>query len=386
MIGAQGLSLPGFVLSGGSAMGHGVNRTGNQPVVRSDPGSTISTTPLSSTAATNSTAATPAPDLIAPTTPPPIDALTVATTATPDVTGAGDRPASSATYVKQPGATARLDLKNWQPAQRTEPQPTAGDLLTGSGTRMRTRPGPELATWLRGTTLGSDEGGPADYAAMTPAEQVNAFVALAMQHKCIGDPSLVAQRIQQRWGEQAPQVFALVETLYQTRHLLNKDDLTCWCNGLSGPGPGGEGYATMLQDAVDMVQAGHDIYVERSPDGLGDIVDASAQVTYQHKRVAGNTLGKSLKKAVEQIRGFTSIDGVAIPGAPTGHLCVAQIDARNNPNFSSKSDADWAMQVSQIQLGDKRERFEIQILLDDRMLVFDREQRLTHVVQAGANP
>jgi len=354
-------------------MGHHVHRTAQPPVPRTDAGPTTSTTSVPATPTTPST------------TPATAAALVVSTSA-PDVTGANNRPASSPAYVKQPGATARLDLQSWQPAQRVELQPSSNDLLTGASTRMRTRPGPELSTWLRGQTLGNDEGGPANYAALSASEQVDAFVGVATQHACLGDPTSVAQRIQQRWGEQAPQVFALVETLYRTRHLLNKDDLTCWCNGLSGPGAAGEGYATMLQDAVDMVQAGHDIYVERCPDGLGDIVDASAQVTYQHKRVAGGTLGKSLKKAVEQIRGFTNVDGVAFAGAPTGHLCVAQIDARNNPNYSSRSDVELATQISQIQLGDKRDKFEIQILLDDRMLVFDREQRLTSVVQAGANP
>lgn len=353
-------------------MGHRVHRTGQPPVVRINAGPTTATTSITIAPSPASASAT-------------ADALTIAGSA-PDVTGASERPASAATYVKQPGATARLDLRDWKPDQRVEPQADSRDLLTGDGTRMRTRPGPELSSWLRGATLGSDEGGPADYGAMSAAEQVTAFVSLATQHASIGDPTIVAQRIQQRWGDQAAQVFALVETLYQSRHLLNKDDLTCWCNGLSGPGPGGEGYATMLQDAVDMVQAGHDIYVERSPDGLGDIVDASAQVTYQHKRVAGGTLGKSLKKAVEQIRGFTSSDGVAFAGAPTGHLCVAQIDLRNNVNYSSRSDVELATQISQLQLGDKRDQFEIQLLLDDRMLVFDREQRLTSVVQAGANP
>jgi len=192
-----------------------------------------------------------------------------------------------------------------------------------------------------------------------------------------------AKHIIERWGAQADQIFEHLHTLAHDSHLLNKDDLNLWFHGLYGPGAAGEGYVTMLLDAVDLVQAGHDVCIELCPEGNGDIIDMTLGITYQHKRVTGRRIRNALQKAAKQLAGFVARDGTRIEGAPPGHRGIVQLDARGNANFSSCSDEELAALVAEPHLTLSPSLYEIQLVLDDRMLVFDRDQKLAKVVHQG---
>ena len=156
---------------------------------------------------------------------------------------------------------------------------------------------------------------------------------------------------------------------------MNPDALKSWYMGMASNNIAADGYATMLQDAVDLVEAGHKIYIERHPEGLGDIVDVTERIAYQHKRVAGKSAGEHVKKAIKQLAGFDEV-----PGAPDGFRGVAQIDVRNNKNYARHTNEKFQTMMRELSLGDTSRLDEVQIVLDDRMLVFDDKGELRREV------
>lgn len=184
-------------------------------------------------------------------------------------------------------------------------------------------------------------------------------------------PQKTARRIMESWPEKSEVAFAKLVLLARSEHVKNRCELKSWLNGMAGPRPASEGYATMLTDAVDLVEAGHDIYLEEHPEGLGDIIDITARVTYQHKRVSGKRLKEHIEKACEQLEGFTASDGQQLPGAPPSHKGVVQIDLRYNPNFNTEADVRRAMPRGVAQHFERVD--EIQVVLEDELLRFNTD-------------
>ncbi|MDP2341426.1 MAG: LOG family protein [Deltaproteobacteria bacterium] len=184
-----------------------------------------------------------------------------------------------------------------------------------------------------------------------------------------------ALAIAARWTPHQEVVFQRFTELATSKHLQNPDALKSWLQGASAPGAPGDGYCTMLGDAWDLVSAGHKIAVEEHAQGLGDLIDLSERVVYQHKRVLSRHLAPALKKAAEQLKGFTSSTGDKIEGAPPGMKGVVHLDLRNNGHFNHLDDATIAARVATMSFPKDRVDV-ITLLLDDRVLQFDKDGKL----------
>ncbi len=170
-----------------------------------------------------------------------------------------------------------------------------------------------------------------------------------------------AGRIADRWAPNAEVVFRRLIEVATSTHLQNPDAIKIWIEGLCAPGAAGDGFCTMLGDAWDLVGAGHRIALEEHARGTGDIIDLDENVVYQHKRVLAPNFAEALKKAASQLL-----------GAPDGMRGVAHLDVRNNPAANRKTDEEIGAQVKAMTLS--RERLDVvSILLDDRLLRFDRD-------------
>lgn len=166
-----------------------------------------------------------------------------------------------------------------------------------------------------------------------------------------------------RWQPHHEEVFRRLVELTTSSHLQNPDAMRVWIEGLGAPGAAGDGFCTMLGDAWDLVSAGHRIAIEEHAQGTGDIIDLDERVVYQHKRVLSPHLGPALKKAASQLL-----------GAPPGMAGIAHLDLRNNAALNALSDDAIRLCVAEVVSGPKyaATRLErIQLLLDDRLLVFD---------------
>lgn len=186
-------------------------------------------------------------------------------------------------------------------------------------------------------------------------------------------PFEVARAVLARWGPASDVVFDRLSYLCRAEGLMNPDALKTWMTGISGDGGAGDGFATMVLDACDLLAAGHRIYVEEHPEGNGDVVDATAKVVYQHKRVSSGRLKENLKHACAQLAGSANARG-----APPGYQGVVQLDLRANPRFASLTDAQLADRVASMSV-DASRLDRVQLLLDDRVLFFDRSLKLVHV-------
>lgn len=169
--------------------------------------------------------------------------------------------------------------------------------------------------------------------------------------------------ISARWQPHQEVVFRRLIELATSQHLQNPDAVKIWMEGVCAPGAAGDGFATMLGDAWDLVSAGHRIAIEEHANGSGDIIDLDEAVVYQHQRVLSPHIAPALKKAAEQL-----LD------APPGMRGVVHLDLRNNPGLNAISDDEIGQRVAQVAAGKtfataRLDR--IQLLLDNRLLAFD---------------
>ncbi len=205
------------------------------------------------------------------------------------------------------------------------------------------------------------------------------FLYFAAPYSAYRRPAIVARRVLDRWGEKSEALFERLNILARSRGLTNPDALKSWTMGIASRDMAAEGFAVMIYDAVDLLEAGHDIALEQVPTGdkgggNGDILDLTERVAYQHKRVSGRSLGQHIKKAVRQLCGW---DGT--PGAPPGFRGVAQIDVRSNHHYGRFSDQMLEELVGDLDL-ERTDRVDrIQVLLDDRMLIFGPDLKLQKV-------
>lgn len=348
---------------------------------------------------------------------------------------------SQARSVSQPGATAQLDLANWSTSEPGDSQASvgqadeplyveAGPLHVPSSTPLQTRFGKGLSLWMKGDVVGEnikrprrreEEGAARAFLAKTVSpktiETFNqrnvyagdasvalrdgitedevlslldagaghhgiAFLIEAKDTSTYRPTTTTLRRLLHRWGPDTELVAERFVALARSERVKNPEELKSWYMGAGTKDIAADGYATMLNDAVDLIEAGHEIVLEEMPKGmpagLGDIIDLTEKVVYQHKRVAGKGIGGNIKKAVKQLAGFNDV-----LGAPEGFFGVAQIDARNNKHFSDTSDDDFKEIVSSLHLSQTPNFDELQIVLDDRMLVFDSSKKLVRVAREG---
>ena len=182
-----------------------------------------------------------------------------------------------------------------------------------------------------------------------------------------------ALAIAARWSPQQEVVFQRFTELAMSKHLHNPDALKSWLQGVAAPGAAGDGYCTMLGDAWDLVSAGHQVALEEHAQGVGDLIDLSESVVYQHKRVLSAHLGPALSKAAEQLRGFSS-GAHTTPGAPPKMKGVVHLDLRNNGHFNQLDDVAIAARIGSMSFPNERVD-EITLLLDNRLLRFDKFAR-----------
>jgi predicted Rossmann-fold nucleotide-binding protein len=298
-----------------------------------------------------------------------------------------------------------------------------GRVIAGSRTRMATPPGPTLSSWMIGEVhegvheLSPGYGGRGreddeiinrnlkgrarelvDERSLPPAylgwalrgrvgrdelarlikkgagPEAIAFLYFAAPYTAYRRPSVIARRVLDRWGDKAEALFERINILARSRGLTNPDALKSWTMGIASRDLAAEGFAVMIYDAVDLVEAGHEIALERGAGGNGDILDLTEKVAYQHKRVGGRSLGQHIKKAVKQLCGWNNT-----PGAPEGYRGVAQIDARSNHHYGRFSDKMLEDLVGDLELETTERVDRIQVLLDDRMLIFGPDLKLKQV-------
>jgi uncharacterized protein (TIGR00730 family) len=176
-----------------------------------------------------------------------------------------------------------------------------------------------------------------------------------------------------RWGTNAETLFDRFSYLVRSEDLMNPEALRTWIQGALAEGVPGAGMATMTLDAVDLLRIGHKIWIEEHPLGFGDIVDETTKTVYQHKRVLGSRLSPSLREACDQLAGTGREKA-----APPGYAGVAHMDLRGNPSWNARTDEDICKSVADTKL-DPARLDRVQVLLDDRLLVFDRDKKLVEV-------
>lgn len=298
-----------------------------------------------------------------------------------------------------------------------------GRVIAGSRTRMATPPGPTLSSWMIGEVkegvhelspaypgrgredkevvdrnlkgearrLARERSLPLPYLGWALRGRVGrdelsrlikqgagpeaiAFLYFAAPYSAYRRPSVIARRVIDRWGDKAEALFERLNILSRSRGLTNPDALKSWTMGIASRDLAAEGFAVMIYDAVDLVEAGHDIALEQGAGGNGDILDLTEKIAYQHKRVGGRSLGQHIKKAIKQLCGWKGTSG-----APDGFKGVAQIDVRDNHHYGRFSDQMIAQLVGDLEVKSTERVDRIQVLLDDRMLIFGPDLKLRDV-------
>jgi hypothetical protein len=82
----------------------------------------------------------------------------------------------------------------------------------------------------------------------------------------------------QRWAPHAGVVFQRLVDLSTSAHLTNPDGLKVWLEGLRASSQAGDVFAARLNDAWDLVSAGHRIAVEETAMGVAELIDLLAGV------------------------------------------------------------------------------------------------------------
>ena len=211
--------------------------------------------------------------------------------------------------------------------------------------------------------------------------QTMAFLHYAQPYFAYRKLDQITKGILVRWGDKAEVAFEKLNQLCRSDRLKNPEELKSWFMGMASKNIAADGYATMIDDAVDLIEAGHDIFIEETPKGweppgLGDILDLTENIAYQHKRVVGSGLDSNIAKAIKQLAGFKDV-----AAAPEGFKGVAQIDARDNDKWVDVDDDFIAFYVQTMNLGDTSRLDEVQVVFDDRMLVFGSSGKLDHIVR-----
>jgi uncharacterized protein (TIGR00730 family) len=197
------------------------------------------------------------------------------------------------------------------------------------------------------------------------------FLAEAAPYCHYMTPIETALALLDRWGPAAEQMAAQLAFLATSTALMNPDALKVALNGVVAPGAPGEGFATVIVDAAQLAAAGHKIYLEEHPGGLGDLIDATEKVAYQTKRVTSSHLGHAMSCAIRQLTGSVT----TLP-APAGFKAVVQLDARKNRSLAGLSDAHIIAQLAQVPIGPELRVDEVHVRLDGRTLVLDRARSL----------
>jgi uncharacterized protein (TIGR00730 family) len=308
----------------------------------------------------------------------------------------------------KPGQTAFV------PVAEGSASSTTTAVFEGPRATMLTPPGRALASWLVGGPRGGNEIAPG--VAYDPAasrgvvtQQLPPFVVDVLDRRGVDarhvawaldhgvTPARVQQLLQQgagpeafrflwaaaplaayrsiddtalgigaRWAPHAELVFARLVELATSKHLTNPDALKVWLEGLTAPASTGDAFAARLNDAWDLVSAGHRIAVEETAHGVADLIDLDERVAYAHGRTTSAHLVPALQLAARTLSG----DGTAArPGAPPGLLGVVHLDLRANPHARALDDRALRALVDDARLGGRVNR--VQLLLDDRVVAVD---------------
>jgi hypothetical protein len=316
------------------------------------------------------------------------------------------------------GALTKPGDKPFVPVDDAGVAATSTPVFEGPRATMLTPPGRALASWLQGSPRGGNEvaRGVAYDAAVSRAavtQQLPAFVvdvldgrgvdvrhvAWALDHGVT--PARVQELLQQgagpeafrflwagapiaayrsvddtalalgkRWAPHAELVFARLVELATSKHLTNPDALKVWLEGLTTPASAGDAFAARLNDAWDLVSAGHRIAVEETARGVADVIDLDENVAYAHARTTSAELVPALRLAARTLNGDGSAER---PGAPAGMTGVVHLDLRANRHANALDDGALGALVADAGLGGRVDR--VQLLLDDRVVSVDARGR-----------
>jgi uncharacterized protein (TIGR00730 family) len=172
--------------------------------------------------------------------------------------------------------------------------------------------------------------------------------------------------IARRWAPHAEVVFQRLVELATSQHLTNPDALKVWLEGLRSPSSSGDVFAARLNDAWDLVSAGHRIAVEETAEGAADLIDLDEGVAYAFARVTTDNVGAAVAHAARVLNGDGSRDH---PGAPPGVRGIVHVDLRANAAAHGLSDTRLRALVAAVDVGRRVDR--VQLLLDDRVVTIE---------------
>jgi uncharacterized protein (TIGR00730 family) len=172
--------------------------------------------------------------------------------------------------------------------------------------------------------------------------------------------------ITQRWAPHAEVVFARLVELSTSKHLTNPDALKVWLEGLRAPSAAGDVFAARLNDAWDLVSAGHRIAVEETAKGVADVIDLDEGVAYAYARATTQHIGAAVAHAARALNGDGTRDH---PGMPPAMKGVVHVDLRANRAANALDDAALKALVDAVDVGGRVDR--VQLLLDDRVVTVD---------------
>jgi hypothetical protein len=172
--------------------------------------------------------------------------------------------------------------------------------------------------------------------------------------------------IAQRWAPHAEVAFARLVELSTSKHLTNPDALKVWLEGLRAPAQAGDVFAARLNDAWDLVSAGHRIAVEETANGAADVIDLDEGVAYAYARATTKHVDAAVAHAARTLNGDGTRDH---PGMPRGLTGVVHVDLRANGAANAMGDAALRALVARADTGGRVDR--VQLLLDDRVVTVD---------------
>jgi uncharacterized protein (TIGR00730 family) len=177
--------------------------------------------------------------------------------------------------------------------------------------------------------------------------------------------------IAQRWAPHAEVVFARLVELSTSKHLTNPDAMKVWLEGLRAPSQAGDVFAARLNDAWDLVSAGHKIAVEETAKGTADVIDLDEGVAYAYARATTTHIAAAVAHAARTLNGDGTRDH---PGMPAGLSGVVHVDLRANGAANAMNDdAALTALVRGVDTGGRVDR--VQLLLDDRVVTVDARSR-----------
>ncbi|MBM4280088.1 MAG: hypothetical protein FJ137_04830 [Deltaproteobacteria bacterium] len=173
-----------------------------------------------------------------------------------------------------------------------------------------------------------------------------------------------------RWAPHAEVVFQRLVELSTSKHLTNPDGLKVWLEGLRASSQAGDVFAARLNDAWDLVSAGHRVAVEETAKGAADLIDLDEGVAYAFSRVTSMNVAAAVAHAARTLNGDGTRDR---PGAPPGLTGVVHVDLRANAAAHALGDDALVALVKGVDTGVRVDR--VQLLLDDRVVTVDAAAR-----------